>query len=88
MKRPYRKEFVTEQWPIFSWKQCCICKYEFRREHGWKCYYNPSRNPYLINPGLDIYLCQSCAPTKFDAEYLFNRWADEREKRTIPLKEE
>lgn len=65
MKRPYKKDFVSRTYPLFFWRKCAKCGFEFRRERGW--------STTRIICGCDagkIYLCSSCASTKPAAESL------------------
>lgn len=77
MKRKHKHEFVRKIWPIFFWQQCCICKDEFRREYGWVTYYHPVSSS-IYNNYRYIYMCQSCASTKDNAELKFLEYADKR----------
>ena len=49
--------------PLFKWRQCCKCGYEFRREIGWQFI----NGPFFNGAGKWYYICKDCAPTEKDA---------------------
>lgn len=60
------KPLMTECYPLFFWKTCCACGYQFRRERGWQ------------KEATDIafmplrYICATCAPNESVAAEIFD----------------
>lgn len=57
MKRPAKIIKVSVILPLFTWRRCMVCGFEFRREWGW----------LLRCPRRVYYLCLDCAPTEDEA---------------------
>ena len=60
-KRIHKKEEYLEIvsiWPIFAWRQCINCVYEFRRMRGWGKIVGPYWGPHAGNWK---YVCSDCA---------------------------
>jgi len=52
---------------IFNWHQCCRCKKDFRREHG----YRALTGPYYGGAGTWRYVCGTCGPNIETADIVF-----------------
>lgn len=65
MKRRHKEEYdhIYDHYSFFSWKQCCICKQDFKRESGYRFI----AGPYYRGSGRWYYLCKECAPTRKEA---------------------
>lgn len=74
MKREHKKHYdpLWRCYPLFFWKECCMCGKDFRREWGWRAL----TGPYCWGQGVVRYLCSSCAPTKEKAAEIFlkDKW--------------
>ena len=53
---------IYRHYSFLRWYQCCICKYDFRREFGFR-FLGP---PFMYNIGTWYYVCSKCAKTKED----------------------
>lgn len=59
MKQIYNEpNSLYKCYPLFYWKQCCMCKQQFRLEEGWM---------FKVCQ-IDVYICSTCAPSRKDAE--------------------
>ena len=69
MKRVVGDKELYPYYTLLGWSECISCKYEFRREKGWR----KLSGPYYGGCGNWKYVCGECAPTKEEASDLFNR---------------
>lgn len=62
MKRTYieQEKTLRKRFFLFSWKFCCICQTEFRREIGFSFISGPFFNGY----GVERHICKRCAGDK------------------------
>lgn len=61
------KHDISTHFPLFFWKECCMCGKEFRREKMWETITGPFQNRigHIRN------LCKECAPTDDRAHEIF-----------------
>jgi len=63
MKRKHKRIYdfdITSFFSLFKWRQCCVCKMDFRREMGWRFFAGPSYG----TKRREYFVCSSCAPKK------------------------
>lgn len=69
MRRKHKEIFengINRYYGLIVWRQCCICKDDFRRERGWSFIVGP----YCNGAGRRYFLCKKCAPTKDAANFI------------------
>ncbi len=67
--RNKKTNLVQQVFTWFKWNQCCNCKKEFRREHGYSSYIKPPRNSIVDTR----YLCKTCGSSFEHADILFRK---------------
>lgn len=81
-KKTQYRYAITTRFPLFFWRECCICHKEFRREKMWETV----TEPFFNRVGTTKHLCKKCAPTKDRAHEIFrNReWIPPQPKHLPP----
>ena len=68
-RKPKNNPNIYISFPLFSWKRCINCGFEYHREKLFRKLMGPFHNGF----GTWKYICTNCADDKSKAERLFTK---------------